>query len=360
MHNLFTLKEPTSQQAPLLLADKLPVPPMGNVEFGPQVIKLEKAAPKYRGKYEDMLLRFHLGEWKDSDMIKQARQDFLSIHATKCAANACSNDAIKTQPKKSAHEKLARSTALPQMKQFMNTIEKMTHDEDITPEEHARCNLFMPIKEVEITFLAISKNSLAKLEKLENQVVLQNVCQYACNCSHKALAALFGETEQQYSQFTSQCPIDRNTLIIIDGMTVYERMQKAYKMLQNEPGEFDQWYQEQGKQMGNVIVSTALMAGKNVYAFVPNTDGNLPDNPIRLKGGGNFPDDSSEAFKNHWDDLADLFGIEPENATIGAFVAAKKRMQAHYAAGRGEAYFRHHTSASQKPQSKSTPKPAFL
>lgn len=140
--------------------------------------------------------------------------------------------------------------------------------------------------------------------KKSNDWLYNRLSQYAIDTVQGPLSTLFESMKE--SSFGSS--IDRNRLMIVDGKTVYERLRSIFDDQSRQSRGFDKWYAENGEQLGSKIVAAGLMAGLHVEAWVPDSSGELHNQPIQIWNTGYVPDKSSpsEVQDAWWKYLNDL------------------------------------------------------
>ena len=120
---------------------------------------------------------------------------------------------------------------------------------------------------------------------------------YARATAERALEPLFGATEASTDDY-----VNRGDLITVDGKTVREIMFQQYQaadMKETYPN-FRQFYESNFKQMTNELVAAGLMAGKRVEAFVPDSRGRIPKEPVQLTKTGYEPSPLKKVTLNAW------------------------------------------------------------
>lgn len=161
---------------------------------------------------------------------------------------------------------------------------------------------------------------------------------YATATIEPVLNDLFGPTESRsmYYPYQSQItPVDRGSLVIVDGKTVKERMQEAYLALRaRNPNmmQFSDWYRNNLEVMSAKIVTAGLMAGKIAEVYIPGSDGTLPARPNRLQKSGYAPDASTPDIQAAWTRFFRGFGFTTEANPNEAreLEDAKERLRAYH------------------------------
>lgn len=135
-------------------------------------------------------------------------------------------------------------------------------------------------------------------ETVDLEQVSAAIPPYARATADRVLEPLFGETEA----FTDG-HISRGDLITVDGKTIREIMFQQYQaadMKENYPS-FNQFYQSNVRQMANELVAAGLMAGKRVEAFIPDSRGRIPQEPVQITKTGYEPSPLKKVTLNAWE-----------------------------------------------------------
>ena len=134
--------------------------------------------------------------------------------------------------------------------------------------------------------------------------------------------------------------MDRGDLIIVDGKTVRERIQEQFQA-SGRQGSFDDFYRDNSRRLTNELVSSALMAGKRVEAFVPDQYGRLPQEPVQITKTGYEPSPLKKVTLNAWQRHFSKYGFYKEKVAKAAeyknAMEARERVRAIAAEG-GERY----------------------
>ncbi len=140
------------------------------------------------------------------------------------------------------------------------------------------------------------------------------VGQYAAATVDRTLQPLF-EKMEMFNQGEFHDQLDRGTLITVDGKTVRSMMAEQYT---GDSMQFDEWYQENVREMTNQIVSAGLMAGKRVETFVPDANGKLPKEPTQITKSGYEPSPLKKVTLNAWERHFAKYGLYKEKAAKAA------------------------------------------
>lgn len=139
---------------------------------------------------------------------------------------------------------------------------------------------------------------------------------YARTTADRVLTPLFAAAEENE---TGDLPISRGDYIIVDGMTVRERMMEEYREQNGENMDnFDAYYAENVRQKANEYVSAALMADKRVEAFVPDKAGRIADEPMQITKSGYEPSPLRKVTLNAWERFFAKRGFFKEKAAKAA------------------------------------------
>lgn len=157
---------------------------------------------------------------------------------------------------------------------------------------------------------------------------------YAQGCADAALSTLYGSTELAGEG------MDRGNLVIVDGKTVRERMQEEYLKKTPDGSNFDKYYQDHYRADSNRIIAAALVAGKQVEAFVPDANGKLPDQPVQITKTGYAPSAMRPVTLNAWERFFNRFGFFKEKAAkadeYNRMMDARERVKAQQTARENE------------------------
>ena len=140
------------------------------------------------------------------------------------------------------------------------------------------------------------------------------VSKYAAATVDRTLQPLFEKVER-FSQGEFYDQLDRGALITVDGKTVRSLMVEQYT---GNPNQFDQWYQENVRDMTNQLVSAGLMAGKRVETLVPDAQGRLPKEPTQITKSGYEPSPLKKVTLNAWERHFAKYGFYKEKAAKAA------------------------------------------
>lgn len=131
---------------------------------------------------------------------------------------------------------------------------------------------------------------------------------YASNCVANTINSMYSGVESLYPSTYENTRVDRAKLITVDGKTVDQVMKERYAELSNPPTEQEQWMKENMVKMTAEIVSSALMAGKRVEAFLTGDDGKIKGNPIALQKTGYEPTPLKPVTFSRWEKFCIPFG----------------------------------------------------
>lgn len=133
------------------------------------------------------------------------------------------------------------------------------------------------------------------------------VSRYSKATVDRAISPLFETVEKSAKEVirrgelvTEKEIISRGDLITVDGKTVREKMYEDYVAAGKDPDGFPRFYQDNVKDATNSYVSAALMAGKRVEAFVPDSRGRIPDEPTQITKAGYEPSPLKKVTLNAW------------------------------------------------------------
>ena len=170
-------------------------------------------------------------------------------------------------------------------------------------------------------------------EQLDREVVdLEQVSAaippYARATADRALEPLFGAAEAATDDH-----VNRGDLITVDGKTIREIMFQQYQAadLKETYPHFNQFYESNFRQMANELVAAGLMAGKRVEAFVPDSRGRIPKEPVQITKTGYEPSPLKKVTLNAWQRHFAKRGFYREKAAQAAeyqrVMAARERVQ---------------------------------
>ena len=121
------------------------------------------------------------------------------------------------------------------------------------------------------------------------------VSRYSKATADRAVSPLFDAIESKTNGV-----ISRGDLITVDGKTIREKMFEDYVAAGKNPSTFPNFYQDNVKEAANSYVSAALMAGKRVEAFVPDSQGCVPQEPTQITKAGYEPSPLKKVTLNAW------------------------------------------------------------
>lgn len=104
----------------------------------------------------------------------------------------------------------------------------------------------------------------------------------------------------------------RGDLILIDGKTVREQMRDRYLETHEMINGFQTYYNSQFRTVTAELVSTALMAGKSVQAFIPDEKGMISEKPVTIQAAGYRPDPEEKITMNLWERIFSKCGFYKE------------------------------------------------
>ena len=121
------------------------------------------------------------------------------------------------------------------------------------------------------------------------------VSRYSKATADRAISPLFEAMENK-----TRGIISRGDLITVDGKTIREKMCEDYVAAGKDLREFPAFYKQNVREAANSYVSAALMAGKRVEAFVPDSQGRIPDEPTQITKAGYEPSPLKKVTLNAW------------------------------------------------------------
>ena len=121
------------------------------------------------------------------------------------------------------------------------------------------------------------------------------VSRYSKATADRAISPLFEAMENK-----TRGVINRGDLITVDGKTIREKMCEDYVAAGKNLREFDAFYKQNVREATSSYVSAALMAGKRVEAFVPDSQGRIPDEPTQITKAGYEPSPLKKVTLNAW------------------------------------------------------------
>lgn len=160
---------------------------------------------------------------------------------------------------------------------------------------------------------------------------------YAGATAHIVLTNLFGPIEINHKESRSPKNANRGTLVIVGDKTIREHIKAYYDHLPDEKKamDYDKWYDKNVEWLSGVILSAGLMAGEPVEAYVPNSDGELPDKPVQLVKTGYEPHAERLEILKCWQRLWTKFGFGKEHTAEAGqreerMAAARERVKENY------------------------------
>ena len=135
------------------------------------------------------------------------------------------------------------------------------------------------------------------------------VSRYSKATADRVISPLFEAIEHKTSGV-----ISRGDLVTVDGETVREKMCEDYVAAGKDLKAFDSFYHQNVREATNSYVSAALMAGKRVEAFVPDSQGRIPEEPTQITRAGYEPTPLHKATLNAWQRHFAKYGYCQEKA----------------------------------------------
>ena len=135
------------------------------------------------------------------------------------------------------------------------------------------------------------------------------VSRYSKATADRAISPLFEAMEKK-----TRGVISRGDLITVDGKTIREKMCEDYVAAGKNLREFDAFYKRNVREAASSYVSAALMAGKRVEAFVPDSQGRIPDEPTQITKAGYEPSPLKKVTLNAWQRHFARYGFYKEKA----------------------------------------------
>lgn len=152
-------------------------------------------------------------------------------------------------------------------------------------------------------------------EPLGSSQVMTLATGTASAVADKALDALYGTLERSSparQQGNMAGALHRYHYLLIDGKRAIDLVREKHKdsYIRNE----STFLASEGLQYLGEMVSAALTSGKRVEAFIPDANGKLPDEPVRLTQTGFEPARLSPVSLNAWEKFWNKFGFYKEKA----------------------------------------------
>ena len=135
------------------------------------------------------------------------------------------------------------------------------------------------------------------------------VSRYSKATADRVISPLFEAMEHKTSGV-----ISRGDLVTVDGETVREKMCEDYVAAGKDLKAFDSFYHQNVREATDSYVSAALMAGKRVEAFVPDSQGRIPEEPTQITRAGYEPTPLHKATLNAWQRHFAKYGYCQEKA----------------------------------------------
>ena len=165
-------------------------------------------------------------------------------------------------------------------------------------------------------------------ETVNLEQVSSTIPPYARATADRALEPLFASVEASTDRY-----VNRGDLITVDGKTIREIMFQQYQAadLKETYPNFRHFYESNFKQMSSELVAAGLMAGKRVEAFVPDSRGRIPKEPVQITKTGYEPSPLKKVTLNAWQRHFAKRGFYREKAAQAAeyqrVMAARERVQ---------------------------------
>lgn len=163
-------------------------------------------------------------------------------------------------------------------------------------------------------------------ELVDVDAVTNAIPPYARATAARTLDPIFAKTEQATGR-----QVNRGDLIIIDGMTVREKMFADFTRAGGASAEFDKFYARNLNQAANEYVAAGLMAGKRVEVFTPDEQGRIPAQPTQITKTGYEPSPLKPERFNPWQRYFSKHGFYKEKVARQAeyerMMAARERVQ---------------------------------
>ncbi len=160
------------------------------------------------------------------------------------------------------------------------------------------------------------------------QVIDAMVTPYARATADRALDPIYSQIEQSTNH-----NISRGDLIIIDGQTVRERMFEEYRAAGQKLANFESHYKRTVVQKANEYVAGALMSGKRVEAYAPDSMGRISKEPMTVTKTGYEPSPMQRVTLNSWERFWSKRGFYKEKTAQAAeyqrMAEARQRVQAY-------------------------------
>lgn len=156
---------------------------------------------------------------------------------------------------------------------------------------------------------------------------------YAVATIKRVLDPIYNGPEQ-----TSHGIAERGGLIIVDGKTIREIIRDDYNRDPHRPPNFEDYYRQNLTRRAGEVISSALVAGKRVEAFLPDARGNIPKEPVQLVKTGYEPSPLKPEKFNAWHRFFSKFGYYKEKVDrkkeYEKAMAARERVQTRNRAAR--------------------------
>lgn len=165
---------------------------------------------------------------------------------------------------------------------------------------------------------------------------------YARATAERVLDPIFREADAlRGGSKTETYPFNRAKNIIIDGMTVRDKMLDDYVAAGQSMDQFESYFERNCRRMTSEYVASALMAGKRVEAFIPDKYGRIPDEPVQITRTGYEPTPLKKVTLNAWERHFAKYGFFKEKVAKAAeyqrMAEARERVKSMNMANRIEA-----------------------
>ena len=116
--------------------------------------------------------------------------------------------------------------------------------------------------------------------------------------------------------------------IVIDGQTLDQRMKAEYDALANPGMEYAQWRNQNTKRLATEYVSSALTAGKQVHALIPDKSGLLAKQATQFTASGYTPNPLQPVTMNAWERFWSRHGFYKDKvARVDAYSRQQQEMR---------------------------------
>ncbi len=212
---------------------------------------------------------------------------------------------IRKEPLTPAHEALAGEL----LHLDQNKIQTLADDfAALTPVQPTN-SIVVPFKNFDNTltqrFLAHPSNYRIKTRTAPSDykdpaVAQANATAYAKATVAPTMDAMYQWLEEGNPLSNSPIGLNRGNMIIVNGKSVAERMAETYHGIQGEKPEYKDWYRDNLKDMTNELVGMALTSNGDVAAFMPDSKGRIPAEPVTIQRSGYEPSPLKPVTMNGW------------------------------------------------------------